>query len=318
MRAIAAGVLVGALVGGAMAQPAAPDMERAKDLYRAAEEAMKAGRYGDAVHDYGGAYEITRDPVLFYKIGSANQAAGKCEVALIYFNRYLKEGRPSETFQRLAKEKIEACGGTAPTDSKPTTGTGPATTTGTGPTTTTGTGPTTTTGTGTQNVGTGATTGSATDTGTGTTTTGTGTGSDTITVGTGSGAGSAETPKVHVGGKSNKAAWVLVATSVGFITVGAVLAYSASSAESDITDLYQGLGGMAPAFDARTKATYEDLVDEGERYEKLSWVSFGLAGVTGIAAAVLFYKNRGGDESRVQVAPTASATGGGVSARWRF
>ena len=42
MRAIAAGVLVGALLGSAAAQPSAPDMERAKDLYRAAEEAMKA------------------------------------------------------------------------------------------------------------------------------------------------------------------------------------------------------------------------------------------------------------------------------------
>lgn len=267
-------------------------MERAKDLYRAAEEAMKAGRYSDAVRDYGGAYEITRDPVLFFKIGSANQAAGKCPVALIYFNRYLKEGRPSETFQRLAKEKIEACGGKAPTDATGTGTTGTTTTTGTGTTTTTDTGTTTTT----------------------TTTTGTGTGTDTITVGS----GSPETPKVIVNGKSDKAAWVLVATSVGFITVGAVLAYSASSAESDITDLYQGLGGMAPAFDARTKEKYDDLVDEGERYEKLSWVSFGLAGVTGIAAAVLFWKNRGTDESSVQVAPTASATGGGVSARWRF
>ncbi len=209
-----------------------------------------------------------------------------------------------ETFQRLAREKIEKCGGTPP-DVKPTTGTGTGTTT---------------------NVGTGTTTGSATDVGTGVSTqTGSGSGSDTgsagsatITVGTGSGSGSAEKPVVRHGGNSNKVPWVLVATSVGFITVGAVLAYSASSSENDIDDLYQGLGGMAPSFDARTKAKYDDLVDEGERYEKLSWISFGLAGVTGIAAAVLFWKNSGKDESSVQVTPTASASGGGVSARWRF
>ena len=90
MRVIAAGVLVGALVGGALAQPSAPDMERAKDLYKAAEEAVKAGRYSDAARDYGGAYEITRDPVLFFKIGSANEKAGKCELALIYYGRYLR------------------------------------------------------------------------------------------------------------------------------------------------------------------------------------------------------------------------------------
>ena len=296
MRAIATGAVIGALVAAAVAQPA-PDFERAKDLYKSGEEAMKTGRYLDAARDYGGAYEITRDPVLFFKIGNANEKAGKCEPALIYYGRYLREARPSESFAAITKDKIKACGGD-PNGAGAGSGAGsaavvvPPVGTGSGSDTGSATLPP---------VGTGSGSGSAT--------VGGGSGSDTI----GAGSGSATVKVVH---HSNKAAWVLTATSIAFVTVGAVLAYSASSSENDINDLYVGIGGQPPRWDARTQQQYEDLVDEGNRYEKLSWVSFGLAGATGIAAAVLFF--RGGSESSVQVAPTASATGGGVSVLGRF
>lgn len=294
MRAIVTGVLVGALVAGAMAQPA-PDFERAKDLYKSGEDAMKNGRFVDAARDYGGAYEITRDPVLFFKIGNANEKAGKCELALIYYGRYLREARPSESFVTVTKDKIRACGGEP---DGTVTGSGSAAVV-------------------VPPVGTGSATdpgsGSATvpPVGTGSATIGDGSGSGSAVIGDGS--GSATVKVVH---HSNKAAWVLTATSVAFVTVGAVLAYSASSSEKDIDDLYVGIGGQPPRWDARTQQTYQDLVDEGNRYEKLSWVSFGLAGATGIAAAVLFW--RAGTESSVQVAPAASATGGGVSVLGRF
>jgi hypothetical protein len=292
MRAIVTGVVVGALVAGAMAQPA-PDFERAKDLYKSGEEAMKANRFLDAAHDYGGAYEITRDPVLFFKIGSANEKAGKCELALIYYGRYLREARPSESFVTITKDRIRACGGD-PNGTGAGSGSAGVVTPPVG-------------------TGSGSDAGSANvppvGTGSGSATVGDGSGSAVI----GDGSGSATVKIVH---HSNKAAWVLAASSVAFVTVGAVLAYSASSSENDINDLYVGIGGQPPRWDERTQQTYQDLVDEGNRYEKLSWVSFGLAGATGIAAAILFV--RGGKESSVQVAPTASATGGGVSVLGRF
>jgi hypothetical protein len=321
MRAIAAGVVIGALVGGAIvpsqrasAQPSAPDIARAKDLYKAAEEAMKDGRFADAAQDYGGAYEITRDPILFFKIGSANEKAGNCKLALIYFGRYLREGRPSESFQTMTKDHIRACGGD-PDAPAPAAGsgsaTGSATTPMTGSNTGSDTGPMTGSNTGTH---TGATTGS--DWGaTGGSSTGVTTGSDTG-VTTGSGTVTATTTVVHPH-SSNKAAWALTATSIAFVTIGAVLAYSASSAENDIDDLYQGVNGP-PAWDARTMSKYQDLVDEGNRYEKLSWVSFGLAGATGIAAAVLFIRGSHHDETSVVVQPTVTPNGAGASAHWRF
>lgn len=281
MRAIAAGIVIGALVGGAIlpmtgrAQPA-PDLVRAKDLYKSAEAAIKDGRFLDAARDYGGAYDITRDPVLFYKIGSANERAGKCELALIYYGRYLREAHPSEAYVSMTRERIVACHGDPDAEHQ----------------------------------GSGA--GSAEPVGSGS---GSSAGSATVTA-LGSGAGSAGGSAAPHLASSNKGAWVLVASSIAFVTVGGVLAYAASSAESDVNDLYAGLGGQPPTFTPKTQKTYQDLVDEGNRYEKLSWVSFGLAGATAIGAAILFVRHTG--EHGVQVTPTATPTGGGVSASLRF
>src|SRR6185369_16837976 len=102
MRGVASGVLAGVVLAAAIvgpsptrAQPAPTEVERAKDLYTSAEAAMREARYADAIRDYGAAYEITRDAVLFYKIGAAHERLGKCDVALIYYRRYLKEAQPS-------------------------------------------------------------------------------------------------------------------------------------------------------------------------------------------------------------------------------
>ena len=266
------------------AQPA-PDLTHAKDLYKSAEAAIKDGRFVDAARDYGGAYEITRDPVLFFKIGSANERAGRCDLALIYYGRYLREARPTEAFAAVTREHIVACGGDPNADHAQ---------------------------------------GSANGSGSGSaepvvTDPGSGSGSAAI-VGPGSDAGSAaasgsaEKP-AHVSA-GNRGAWILVASSIALVTVGGVLAYAASSAESDVDDLYVGFGGQPPAFDARTKSQYEELISEGNRYEKLSWVTFGLAGASAIGAAILFYRHAG--ESKVSVAPTVTPTSGSVSATIRW
>lgn len=285
MRAIACGVVIGALIGGAIlprssrAQPApqAPDLAHAKDLYKSAEAAVKEGRFVDAARDYGGAYEITRDPVLFFKIGSANERAGKCDLALIYYGRYLREARPSESFATITREHIVACGGDPNVDAAQ----GSAAASGPGSAEPVATGS-------------GSAEGSAVD------------------AGGAAGSGSAATVVVHA---PNRGAWILVASSIALVTVGGVLAYAARSAESDVEDLYVGFGGQPPSFDARTQKQYEDLVSEGNRYEKLSWASFGLAGASAIGAAILFYRHTG---ETVQVAPAVTPTSGSVSATIRW
>src|SRR3954471_5562002 len=74
---------------------------------------MTEGRWSDAARDFGGAYDITRDPVLFFKIGAANEKAGKCPVALIYYGRYIREAKPDPKYVDMTRERITACGGDA-------------------------------------------------------------------------------------------------------------------------------------------------------------------------------------------------------------
>ncbi len=298
MRAATVGVLLGVIGGGIIVghdreshAQITPDLERAKDLYRTAEAQMAAGQFGDASATYGAVYELTRDPVLFYKIGSANEKAGKCDVAVIYYGRYLREAKPAEKFVSLTRERITACGGdpstpvaTDPVVEPPAAGSAAGSADGVaGPA-----GP-----------------GSA----------------------SGSGTVAAEVPVAEapvpveqrpVG--QHKTAWLLVGGSIAFATIGAVLAYSASAAENDVADLYIGLGDRPPVFDARTQSTYEALLADGRRYEVLSWTSFGLAGAAAIGAAIVFLHDSDAEHTdrSVRVTPTVGRDGGGVAATVRF
>ena len=267
-RSLAIAITICAAARSASAEP---DFEHAKQLYKAAEEAMDAGHYTEAVDDYGAAYDITRDAVLFYKIGAANQKAGKCAVALTYFGRYLKEARPSEKYQQLTRDRIAEC--SAATSPPPSNDTPPAP----NPSTLEPTPPTPAP----------------------------------------PPADPVLPPPAPHHAHGSTSAWLLVGGAIAFATVGAVLAYSAKSSENDITDLYVGLGGVAPTYDATTQKRYNDLVDEGHRYQYLSWASFGIAGGAAIAAAVLFVTGHHDDKEAV-IAPTASRSGAGVSATWRF
>jgi hypothetical protein len=257
-RVVCAFLLVGGLAWG---DP--PDYAHAKELYDLGNAEMKDGKFADAARDYGAAFDITHDPVLFYKIANANEKAGHCDVALVYYNRYLKEAKPSEQFVALAKERIQACAGSeppvapapapAPVEPAPPPAPAPA-----APPTTT----------------------------------------------------------VHPSASRN-GAWLFVGGALASVTVGAVLAYSASSSEQDLKDLYVGATGT-PTYDAKTAQRYKDLVDEGHRYQYLSWASFGVAGVCAVTAAVLFLRASGDDEARVTVVPLASPHEAGVAATVRF
>src|SRR2546423_15528563 len=108
MRAVIPGVCAGLVAGAGLvaAQPAG-DMARAKDLYKQATVEVNDGRYADAAKDYGAVYEITHDPVLFYKIAVANQKAGRCDVANAYYARYLKEAHPSLDYVKLTETHVK-------------------------------------------------------------------------------------------------------------------------------------------------------------------------------------------------------------------
>lgn len=257
---LAAGVLSVAFTTSPVAQPA-----RATELSDAAEAAMAGGRYDAAATAYGEAYDLTQDPLLLFKIATANDQAGKCDLAVGDYARYLREAPPSPKLAALADERIAACAGVVwSTDSA-----------------------------------------------------GSAEGSAVGSAGSATPAPAPEPPtppppppipRRH----GNDAAWLAVGGSLAFVTVGAVLAYAASSSEQDLRDLYVGLGNTPPTYDAKTAKRYQDLLDEGHRYQHLSWGSFGIAAGFAIGATILFVR---GD---VAIAPVVTPHEAGAAATVRF
>jgi tetratricopeptide (TPR) repeat protein len=346
MRAVVSGVLAGVLAAltlvvdaqPAGAQPAdaqpASDRERAKALYQAAEAAMREARYEDAIRDYGAAYELTKDPALLYKLGSANERAGKCDAAVTYYRRYLRDGKPKEDFAKLTRAKIAACGADPDAPLPPDPAPGPAP----GPATPVpAPGPD----------GAGATpppggSGAVTQPGSGggpakPDTAGAPTKPDAAGAPTKPDAAGAPTrpdasgapAKPDAAGAAGSAAatapaprrgrhngpWLLVGGSLALVTTGAVLAYSANAAERDLEDLYVGLNGTPPPFNSTTRRLYDDAIAEGRRYQTLSIVSFSLAGAMALGAGLWFALGR---DEQITVAPAVSPGTAGVSTTLRF
>ncbi len=294
MRVLAIGLATGlaglAVRSDSLAQPA-PDFARAKQLYDAGVSELDKGAFSDAVRDFGAAYDITKDPVLFFKIATANEKAGHCDVALVYYARYLHEAKPAPPYIDLTQEHVAACGGDWRSISAPTPVVAPDL------------GSAGSAGSTERPLATGSDVGSDV-------------GSDASMVGNvtgtlGSGAGAS----VH---HTNDAPWLMVGGALAFVTAGAVFAYSASSSENDIKDLYVGVTSTTPLYSSAIAKRYQDLLDEGHRYQSLSWASFGVATGFGIAAALLFVHDYNEQQKRLMLTPTASPSGAGVSATIKF
>jgi hypothetical protein len=281
---------------------APPDYEAARRHYESGEQAAHQADWTKAAREYGMAYEITKDPVLFYKIATAYDASGDCTSALVYYGRYLKEAKPEERFRTKTEEKIAACEATIQT-SPSAAGAGAANTGGAGPT---------------------------------------GASDDTRAVGvTGAPAGGAapsgmaadpeRVPAVTAppqfqdddGGPSwqRTAGWASVGAVVTFATIGAVLGLSAKSREEDIQNLFV-TAGEPETYEGAVAERYDDLVDEGEKLEVWSYAAFGAAGVAAAASVVFFLLDDTPASSEGNVVklitPTVQTRQVGLTAGWTF
>jgi len=324
-------VIAAAVLAATIAQPisraqTASELDRARDLYAAAEAAVKDGRVDDAARDYGAAYELSKDPALFFKIGRAQERAGRCEVALTYYARYLREGQPAEPFVAATRERIVACGGN-PDAGGPAPGqTGSAgATTGSGAATGSAAAGSNRAATGSGGAAPGtaspATEGSAATTDDRSAAGGTAAGRIVASATPAdAGAGSASVSagsRIGIPSARHKVAWVLTGSAVALASLGGILAYATNSAENDIRDLYVGIGGLPPSFDARTRETYDELVAQGRRYQRLSWTAFGVAGAAALGAAILFITgDRSTTAEQPRITPVVTPRGAGMA--WTF
>tara|TARA_R110002096_G_scaffold44526_13_gene120697 strand:+ start:334769 stop:335773 length:1005 start_codon:yes stop_codon:yes gene_type:complete len=283
---------------------AKPNYAKAKLHYAAAEKAAAAKKWNEAAKEYGVAYEITRDPVLFFKLGNAYQLSGDCTRAVEYFERYLAEANPSEEYQSDSKSRITTCQSNMANTAKSGSGTqgsgdANAASDSTGnrplePSMTTDANASSVTGSGDELVG----------------------------------------PAIGVTQPSfmdeeatwqQTAAWTSVGVSAAFLTASAVLGLSASSREEDIENLlsYRDASGRPANFDATISERYETLEDEGESLTRYSLIALGGAGVAA-AAAIVFFVIDDDDESEeglssltptIDISPNGQST---VGVGWSF
>ena len=279
--AAAVGLAVAGIAPGAVRAEPAGDLSRAKEVYTAAEAAMKESRFDDAIRDYGVAYDLSKDPALFYKLGRANERAGRCEIALLYYERYLREGKPGEPFATTTRARIAACTASAPVEpAAPPPAPAPAAAPPVEPPPTAPVEP--------RSGGAAAAPDAAGAVG-------------VAARGTG-------TPN-----NRHKVAWVLSGGGIALATLGGVLAYASRSSENDIRDLYLGFAGQPATFTSETQRRYHDLIDQGHRYQYLSWAAFGLAGAAGVGAAILFALGRHDPAAQPRVAPVVTTSTAGVA-----
>jgi hypothetical protein len=346
------------------------ELSRARDLYRAAEAAMQEGRFDDATRGYGAAYDLSKDPALLFKIGRAHERAGKCEIALAYYARYLREGKPEERFAAATRQRIAACTPVRDSPSGPATPPGPVAAPGPGAAPTPGSAAPPTPGPAappTPGSAAAPTPGSAAAPTPGSAAAPTPGSAAAPTPGSaappppgpaaaptpGSAAApipgpaaapipgpaaAPTTPSIRdaaargeppvapprspaarlIPSHRAQAAWILAGTGIALATLGGVLAYAANSSENDIRDLYVGFAGQPASFDPATRQRYAELIDEGHRFEHLSWTAFGFAGATAIGAVVLFALSgeHDGNAPGARVSPVLSNRGAGVAVRF--
>jgi tetratricopeptide (TPR) repeat protein len=89
---------------------------KAKEHYQAGTAAEARGAYDEAVKEFEAAYDITKDPKVFYPIAKAHESAGHLEDALIYYRRYLGEAKLSPQLEAEVKARIEVVEKKQPTE----------------------------------------------------------------------------------------------------------------------------------------------------------------------------------------------------------
>ncbi len=332
---LAVGIGLALTLPAGLARAQKPDYAKAKKAYEKATKAMKKKEWAIAAREYGVAYDITKDPVLFFNIAEANHKAGDCETALVYYGRYLKEGNPNDEYRKQTETAIAECKKKL---RPPDTGKKPPPDTGKKPHDT-GKKPHDT---GKKPHDTGE---KPHDTGERPHDTGerhhrrhdteesgdTGMGPDQNDFGLDETGGHPPTLTDEKPSWQRTAAWVSVAATLAFATSGAVLGLSASSREEDIKNLisFRNASGDPARYEGNTSSRYQDLIDEGKQlntYAKIMFVGTGIAAAAAATFFVLDAKSRkdSGSEATAtahgrRLVPIVTSDGGlGVIAGWEF
>ncbi|MGE0551183.1 MAG: tetratricopeptide repeat protein [Kofleriaceae bacterium] len=99
--AIAFAVVAPAVIApeAAHAEPSKADLDKAKKAFGKGKEAFDKGDFPEAIANFKQSYELSKNPVLLYNIGFANESAKMDDIALYYYRKFLADA-PADAAQR--------------------------------------------------------------------------------------------------------------------------------------------------------------------------------------------------------------------------
>ncbi|MDX2092331.1 MAG: hypothetical protein SFX73_30990, partial [Kofleriaceae bacterium] len=80
-------------------KPTPAQIEKAKKAFAAGKDYFEKGDFPEAVAKFKESYNLSKNPVLLYNIGFANEKAGQDDIALFYYRKFLSDA-PAEAAQR--------------------------------------------------------------------------------------------------------------------------------------------------------------------------------------------------------------------------
>jgi hypothetical protein len=80
-------------------QPTPAQIEKAKKAFGEGRKLFDAGDFPEAVAKFKESYNLSKNPVLLYNIGFANEKAGQDDIALFYYRKFLTDA-PADAAQR--------------------------------------------------------------------------------------------------------------------------------------------------------------------------------------------------------------------------
>jgi hypothetical protein len=123
--------------------------------------------------------------------------------------------------------------------------------------------------------------------------------------------------------KMHRAAWGLVAATVGLLTAGAILGLAAQERADEISrqETVLDASNMPRVFDMNLQKTFQDLRSEGQTYNAAGISLMAAGGAAAIVAGALFifdYRTLRAGDRRVQIVPSLAAGHAGLAASLEF
>jgi len=91
----------------ASAAPSADDMAKAKEAFAQGKELFDKGELLSAAKAFKKSYRLSKNPILLYNIGFTTDKLGKTDLAIFYYEKFLKEAPETAPFRKEATDRLE-------------------------------------------------------------------------------------------------------------------------------------------------------------------------------------------------------------------